>query len=204
MFDYFFPLYVCSINVDMTGSMIVDAFYKTAGTKLRTNLYSSGAVQIHLEVKGVRSIKLSLGLPNKRTEMFSIATDILLTRGNGAEHEEKPLGVLIAGQHSNDRSLTRSVPKNVIANTSCTWAALDRLVGLKLCLDYQLSNVTKNPNASYFILNGPALFKIALIKADPTAKNYFFKYTWEKNKVSSSLFFLLFEQSFNVSPSFPS
>lgn len=184
----------------MTGSMIVDAFYKTAGTKLRTNLYSSGAVQIHLEVKGVRSIKLSLGLPNKRTEMFSIATDILLTRGNGAEHEEKPLGVLIAGQHSNDRSLTRSVPKNVIANTSCTWAALDRLVGLKLCLDYQLSNVTKNPNASYFILNGPALFKIALIKADPTAKNYFFKYTWEKNKVSSSLFFLLFEQSFNVSP----
>ena len=136
--------------------------------------------------------------------MFSIATDILLTRGNGAEHEEKPLGVLIAGQHSNDRSLTRSVPKNVIANTSCTWAALDRLVGLKLCLDYQLSNVTKNPNASYFILNGPALFKIALIKADPTAKNYFFKYTWEKNKVSSSLFFLLFEQSFNVSPSFPS
>lgn len=189
-----------SINVDTTGSMTVDAFYKTAGTKLRTNLYSSGAVQIHLEVKGVRSVKLSLGLPNKRTELFSIATDILLTRGNGAEHEEKPLGVLIAGQHSNDqRSLTRSLPGNVIANTSCTWAALDRLVGLKVCLDYQLSNVTKNPNAPYFILNGPTLLKIALIKADPTAKNYFFKYTWEKNKVFLSpfsfFFFLLFERS---------
>lgn len=174
-----------STSVDVVGSMTVDAFYKTAGTKLRTNVYSSGSVQVHLEVKGVRSIRLSLGLPNKKMEVFSIGTDILLTRGNGGDHVEKPLGILIAGQHSNDQTSVRSlsIPKNIISNTSCTWTALDRLIGLKLCVDYQLSNVTKDPSAPYFILSGPALFKISLIKADPTAKNYLLKYAWEKTKV---------------------
>lgn len=175
------------MSVDVVGSMTVDAFYKTAGTKLRSNVYSSGAVKIHLEVKGMRSIKLSLGLPNKRLEIFSAGTDILLTRSNGADIEEKPLGVLIAGQHSNDRASIQ-IPKNVISNTSCTWTALDRLMGLKFCVDYQLSNVTKNPNAPYFMLSGPALFKISLIKADPTAKDYLLMYTWNKTKVSSLIF----------------
>ncbi|XP_043519972.1 uncharacterized protein LOC122533896 [Frieseomelitta varia] len=170
-----------SMSVDVVGSMTVDAFYKTAGTKLRSNVYSSGAVKIHLEVKGIRSVKLSLGLPNKRLEIFSAGTDILLTRSNGADIEEKSLDVLIAGQHSNDRALIQ-IPKNVISNTSCTWTALDRLMGLKFCVDYQLSNVTKNPNAPYFILSGPALFKISLIKADPTAKDYLLMYTWNKTK----------------------
>ena len=178
---------VNSMSADLIGSMTVDAFYKTAGTKLRTNVYSSGAVQIHLEVKGVQSVKLSLGLPNKQMEVFSVGTDILLTRGNGAELVERPLGILIAGQNSNDRALI-PIPKNVISNTSCTWAALDRLIGLKMCVNYQLSNATKDPNAPYFILNGPTLLKISLIKADPTAKNYLLKYTWEKTMVSSPLF----------------
>ncbi|XP_034189232.2 apolipoprotein lipid transfer particle [Osmia lignaria lignaria] len=173
-----------SMSVDAIGSMTVDAFYKTAGTKLRTNVYSSGAVQIHLDVKGMRSIRLSLGLPNKKMEVFSIGTDILLTKGNGAEVEEKPIGVLITGQNSNDRRLMQSSipPGSIISNTSCTWGALDRLVGLKLCLDYQLSNVTKDPNAPYFLLSGPTLFKVSMIKADPTAKHYLLEYKWEKTK----------------------
>lgn len=171
------------MSVDAIGSMTVDAFYKTAGTKLRTNVYSSGAVQIHLDVKGMRSVRLSLGLPNKKMEVFSIGTDILLTKGNGAEVEEKPIGVLITGQNSNDRRSTSIPPGSIISNTSCTWGALDRLVGLKLCLDYQLSNVTKDPNAPYFLLSGPTLFKVSMIKADPTAKHYLLEYKWEKTKV---------------------
>ncbi|CAL7937265.1 unnamed protein product [Xylocopa violacea] len=179
-----------STSIDAVASMTVDAFYKTAGTKLRTNVYSSGAVEIHLDAKGMRSIRLSLGLPNKRMEVFSVGTDILLTKGNGAELEEKPIGVLIAGRHGEDAaSPARSIPipSNLITNTSCTWSALDRLVGLKLCVDYQLSNVTKDPDAPYFLLSGPTLFKISLIKADPTAQNYLLEYKWEKRKEENAL-----------------
>lgn len=175
-----------SMSVDVVGSMTVDAFYKSAGIKLRSNVYSSGAVKIHLDVKGLQSVRLSLGLPNKKMEVFSIGTDILLTTGKGSEVEEKPLGVLIAGQNVNDKNWKQAiVPGGVISNTSCSWTALDRLVGLKLCVDYQLSNVTKNPSAPYFVLSGPTLFKISLIKADPTAKNYLLEYKWEKTEKQS-------------------
>ncbi|XP_031834655.2 apolipoprotein lipid transfer particle isoform X2 [Nomia melanderi] len=169
-----------SVSVNVVGSMAVDAFYTTAGVKLRSNVYLSGGVQLHLDVKGLRSVQLSLGLPNKKMEVFSIGTDILFTSGNAEKYEEKPLGVLIAGQ--NDNSKKTVVPANVISNTTCSWTALDRLVGLKLCVDYQLSNVTKDPNAPYFVLSGPTLFKISLLKADPTAKNYVLEYKWNKTE----------------------
>lgn len=169
-----------SVSVNVVGSMAVDAFYTSAGVKLRSNVYSSGTIQLHLNVKGMRMVQLSLGLPNKKMEVFSVGTDILLTSGKGEKYKETPLGVLIAGQ--NDNGKRTNVPSNVIANTSCSWTALDRLVGLKLCLDYQLSNVSKNPESPYFVLTGPTLFKISLIKADPTATNYLLEYKWEKTE----------------------
>ncbi|XP_076641857.1 apolipoprotein lipid transfer particle [Halictus rubicundus] len=169
-----------SVSVNVVGSMAVDAFYTSAGVKLRSNVYSSGAIQLRLNVKGLRTVQLSLGLPNKKMEVFSVGTDILLTSGKGEKYKETPLGVLIVDQ--NDNSKRTNVPSNVIANTSCSWTALDRLVGLKLCVDYQLSNVTKDPDAPYFVLAGPTLFKISLIKSDPTAKNYLFEYKWEKTE----------------------
>ncbi|XP_053973970.1 uncharacterized protein LOC128873939 [Hylaeus volcanicus] len=180
-----------SISVDVVSSMTVDAFYKTAGIKLRSNVYTSGAVQIHLEVKGLRLVRLSLGLPNKKMEVFSIGTDIVLTKGNGAQVEERPLGVLIAGQ--NDKNAKQAIMRgDVISNTSCSWSALDKLVGLKMCVDYQLSNVTKKPDAPYFVLSGPMLFKIALIKADTTAKNYLLEYKWERTE-KQNLFKIMFD-----------
>ncbi|XP_076620317.1 apolipoprotein lipid transfer particle [Colletes latitarsis] len=177
-----------SVSVDVVGSMTVDAFYKSAGIKLRSNVYTSGAVQVHLSVKGLRSIRLSLGLPNKKMEVFSIGTDVLLMKGNGAELEEKPLSILITGQN-NKKAI---IPSNVISNTSCSWTALDRLVGLKMCVNYQLPNVTKNPDAPYFLLSGPTLFKISLIKADPTAKNYLLEYKWEKTE-KQNIFKVMFD-----------
>lgn len=167
-----------SVSVNVVGSMSVEAFYTSAGVKLRSNVYSVGAVELHLVVKGLSMIQLGLGLPNKKMEVFAVGTDILLTSGKGEHYKEIPLGVLIAEQ--DDNSKRTNVSSNVIANTSCSWPALDRLIGLKLCVDYQLSNVTKDPNAPYFVLAGPSLFKISLIKADPTAKKYLLGYKWEK------------------------
>lgn len=170
-----------SVSVNVVGSMAVDAFYTSAGVKLRSNVFSSSAIQLHLNVKGLRTVQLSLGLPNKKMEVFSVGTDILLTSGRGEKYKETPLGFLIVDQN-NDNSKRTNVPSNVIANTSCSWPALDRLIGLKLCVDYQLPNVTKDPGAPYFVMAGPTLFKISLIKADPTAKNYLLEYKWEKTE----------------------
>lgn len=169
------------MSVDMLSTMTVDAFYKSAGLKLRTNLYSSGTMQLHLNVNNTRLVHVSLGLPNRKIEIFSLVSDVALIKSNGAEIQEKSLGVLVANQkNSRHRAV---VPKNIISNTTCSWAALDRLIGLKMCTDYQFSNVTKDPNAPYFVLNGLTLFKVSLIKADPTAKNYVLEYNWNKTQV---------------------
>ncbi|XP_012534919.2 uncharacterized protein LOC105835859 [Monomorium pharaonis] len=169
-----------SISIDMMSTMTVDAFYKSAGLKLRTNLYSSGIMQLHLNLNNTRLVHVSLGLPNRKIEMFSLVSDVALIKSNGGDVQEKPLGVLVADQNNSRYSVT--VPKNIVSNTTCSWAALDRLIGLKMCADYQFTNVTKNPNAPYFVLNGLTLFKVSLIKADPTAKNYVLEYSWNKTQ----------------------
>lgn len=162
--------------------MTVDAFYKSAGLKLRTNLYTSGNMQLHLNLNNTRLVHVSLGLPNRKIEMFSLISDVAFIKSNGGEVQEKPLGILVADR--NQKNLRYFViPKNIISNTTCSWAALDRLIGLKMCTDYQFTNVTKDPNAPYFVLNGLTLFKVSLIKADPTAKNYVLEYSWNKTQV---------------------
>ncbi|XP_032670099.1 uncharacterized protein LOC116843644 isoform X1 [Odontomachus brunneus] len=181
-----------SVSVDTVGTMTVDAFYKSAGLRLRTNLYSSGAVQIHLNLNGTRLVRVSLGLPSRKIELLSILSDVALIKGNGAEIEEKPLGVLVAGQNQKKLRYPTTMLQNIISNTTCTWTALDRLIGLKMCTDYQFSNVTKNPQAPYFILTGLTLFKVSLNKADPTAKNYVFEYSWNKTE-KHSIFRLMFD-----------
>lgn len=177
----FYPFY--SMSVDMMSTMMVDAFYKSAGLKLRTNLYSSGIMQLHLNLNNTRLVHVSLGLPNRKIEMFSLMSDVALIKSNGAEIQEKSLGVLVADQNQKNSRHRAVVPKNIISNTTCSWAALDRLIGLKMCTDYQFTNVTKDPNALYFVLNGLTLFKVSLIKADPTAKNYVLEYSWNKTQV---------------------
>ncbi|XP_012252389.2 uncharacterized protein LOC105683963 [Athalia rosae] len=173
-----------SVSVDVTGTMTVDAFYKSAGIRLRSNLYSSGAVRGHLNVKGMHLISLNLGLPNQRIEIFSAMTDVLLLSTNGANTEEIPVGMIVTSRDNKEVKLPGSdIP--VVSDRTCSWPALDKLVGLKLCTDYQFSNVTKNPNASYFVLNGPSLFKVSLIKADPSAKSYLLEYKWNRTETES-------------------
>ncbi|KAI4503203.1 hypothetical protein M0802_001425 [Mischocyttarus mexicanus] len=173
-----------SVSVDIVGTMMVDAFYKNAGIKLRTNIYSSGAVQIHFNLDGIRLVQLNLGLPNNKIEIFSIITHVFLVETNGAESEETQLGIL-----KNDLQSTSSkelmLPGKVISNTTCTWQTLDRLFGLKMCVDYQFPNVTNDHNVPYFLLNGPTLLKVSVIKADPTAKSYLLQYKWVRTEKQS-------------------
>lgn len=151
----------------MVGTMTVDAFYKSAGLKLRTNVYSSGNLQLHLNLNNTRLLHISLGLPNRKIEVLSLVSDVALIKGNGAEIQEEPLGK----------------PKAVITNTSCSWPELHTLIGLRMCAEYQLTNMTGDSNAPYLVLNGLTYFKAYLLKADPTAKDYVLEYKWNKTEV---------------------
>lgn len=163
--------------------MTVDAFYKSAGLKLRTNIYSSGMMQLHLNVNDTRLARVSLGLPNRKVDVLSLFSDIAFIKVKGAEIEEKSLGILVADQEQKNSRHPVVIPKNIVNNTTCSWAALNRLIGLKMCTDYQFTNVTKDTKAPYFVLTGLTLFKVSLLKDDPTAKNYVLEYNWNKTQV---------------------
>lgn len=171
------------MSIDMVGTMSIDAFYKSVGLKLRTNIYSSGIIQLHLHLNDTRMVRVSLGLPNRKVDVLSLFSDIAFIKVKGAEIEEKSLGILINNEDQKNSRYPVIIPKNIVSNTTCSWAALNRLIGLKMCTDYQFTNVTKDTKAPYFILNGLTLFKISLIKADPTAKNYVLEYNWNKTQV---------------------
>lgn len=163
--------------------MTVDAFYKSAGLKLRTNIYSSGNMQLQLNLNDTRLVRISLGLPNRKVDVLSLFSDVSFIKVKGAEIEEKSLGILVVNEDQKNSRYPIIIPKNIVNNTTCSWDALNRLIGLKMCTDYQFTNVTKDTNAPYFILNGLTLFKVSLIKADPTAKNYVLEYNWNKTQV---------------------
>lgn len=162
--------------------MVIDAFYKSAGIKLKSSIYSSAAMRGHLNVKGMQLVSLNVGLPNEKIEVFSVLTDVLFISTNGANTDEKPIGLIVTGQPQRDLRQENDI--QIVSNRTCSWPSLDELIGLKLCTDYQFSNVTKNPNASYFVLNGPSLFKVSLTKTDPTAKSYLLEYRWQRTEVS--------------------
>lgn len=80
---------------------------------------------------------------------------------------------------------------NRISKSACSWPAVERTVGLKLCADYHFTNVSKIPNAPYLFLAGPAGFRLSLQKSDPSVKKYHLQYNWasSKNVSTSSLTF---------------
>lgn len=49
---------------------------------------------------------------------------------------------------------------------------------MRSCLEYHFINVTKMRNAPYFVLAGPAGFRIFLEKIDRKAQNFIFEYKW--------------------------
>lgn len=177
-----------SVSIDVTGKMTVDAVFKSAGIKLRSNIYSSSAVSLKLNIKGINLIRLDVELPNRQLEVFSIKTDVVFVSSSGAESMEKPAV----------SKLSKTLGSSRIANTTCSWPVLERLIGLKLCIDYQFPNVTNIANASYFVLNGPTLFRASVIKADPSAASYLFEYKWNATPVSILFSFSIINSSYYI------
>lgn len=71
---------------------------------------------------------------------------------------------------------------NRVSQSICSWPAVEKTVGLKLCADYHFMNVTKMRDAPYLLLAGPAGFRLSLQKSDPTAKKYLLEYRWTRSE----------------------
>lgn len=84
--------------------------------------------------------------------------------------------------------------KDQVSHSTCSWPAVEKTIGLKLCADYHFINVTKNETAAYSILSGPAGFRVYLQKADPNAKTYLLEYKWT-DLHNSSVVSLTFDTS---------
>jgi Domain of unknown function (DUF1943)/Domain of Unknown Function (DUF1081)/Lipoprotein amino terminal region len=155
-----------SISVDIIATMKADLFYADSGIKVKTNMYSSSSVEAKLRVRGAKLVSLQLSLPQEKNEIFSAKSEILVQK----EGEEI----------SQPGVMTR------YENSTCTWPVIDSAVGLKICTDYSLPDVS-NKQETYpsLILSGPFNLSVYLNKADPTAKMFSFEYRWDETKIET-------------------
>lgn len=58
------------IAIDISGSMIVDAYYANTGIKLKTSLYTSSAIEGKAKIRGKKLVNVQFSLPKKTTEIF--------------------------------------------------------------------------------------------------------------------------------------
>lgn len=149
---------------------------------MKTTVLSSTAIEVDLNIQCLNLIKLSWKLPNHKTEIFSLSSNVFITMENGAETREQPISSLISKQLSKKSEHIKS-PLKTTCNTVCSEYFIDKLIGLDFCVDYQFPNFIENFSSSYFILNGLSRFNLYVVKADPTAEIYLMEYRWEKTKV---------------------
>lgn len=59
-----------SVALDIVGTMSVDAYYAASAIKLKTNVYSSSAMEGNVTVRGTDLVSVQFSLPNENTEIF--------------------------------------------------------------------------------------------------------------------------------------
>lgn len=160
-----------SISMDIIGTMQTDYFYGASGIRVKSNLYSSSSVVANLKVDGKNYVSLQFGLPQDRNDIISARSELIVLR-----HEREIRQTGIAKRYS---------------NSSCTWPGIERAVGLKVCSDYSLPDVSKSAQQlPTLLLCGPIDIEVHVDKADISAKTFSFEYKWIDlpNKKSSGTF----------------
>ncbi|KAJ8964440.1 hypothetical protein NQ314_004909, partial [Rhamnusium bicolor] len=152
-----------TISLDITGEMSVDAFYASTGIKLKTNMYTDSAIKGVVKIRGTKLVSVKFSLPRQKNEIFGARSE-LLVRQNDKEEPQS------------------GITTNRVFKSICSWPAVDKTIGLKLCAEYNFANVTKLDNIPYFLLAGPAGFRWYLNKSDPTANTYLFEYKWTQRR----------------------
>lgn len=162
-----------SISLDVIVSMKSDFFFGTTGVRVKSNLYSSSSIEADFKVNGKNYVSLQFGLPQDRNEIISVKSDIFVI--------EKDVEVR-----------QRGIPKRYV-NSTCTWPAIERAVGLKVCSDYSLPDLSRSTRElPSVLLCGPISINMHIDKADLSAKSFLFEYKWN-DYVNRSVGSLIFE-----------
>lgn len=151
-----------SVSVDVISNMKADLFHEKIGVKVKANLYSSAAVEAKVKIKtnpGDQLVSVQVNLPQERNEILSVRSE---------------MNVLQDNQEMRQRGF-----KKRYTNSTCTWPFVEKAIGLKLCADYSLPDVSKSKlTHPSLILSGPVKLDFHLDKADPTARLFMFEYRW--------------------------
>ncbi|XP_058818906.1 uncharacterized protein LOC131681859 [Topomyia yanbarensis] len=155
-----------SISADITATMKTDFIHAATGVKVKSNLYSSSALEAKGKIRGDRLVSLQFSLPQDHNEIFSVRSEMLV--------------------FDDSREIRQKGIESRYTNSTCTWPVVDRAIGLKLCADYSLPDVSNNDQVPSLILSGPVHMDISLQKADPTAKVFLFQYAWDRHENTST------------------
>lgn len=155
-----------SLSMELSTKMQIDLFHASTDVKVKSNVYGNYAVEADVKIDGNKYASFNVKLPQDRNDIFSIRSQVI---GNIEGRDMLLNGI-------SDRYM----------NSTCTWPSIDDMIGLKVCVDYSLPDVS-DTNKTYpsLVLSGPIVFDIHLDKADPSAKIFNFEYQWNKGKESS-------------------
>lgn len=150
-----------SLSMELSTKMQIDLFHATTDIKVKSNIYSNYAIEMDIRMEGNKYASLKMKLPQDRNAIFSIHSEII---GN------------IEGQEKLLNGITYRY-----MNSTCTWPSIDNMLGLKVCVDYSLPDVSDTDKVfPSLVLSGPIIFDIHLDKADLSAKIFNFEYQWNK------------------------
>lgn len=148
-----------SVSVDVIGTMQSDYFYGISGIRVKSNLYSSSSVEAKLKVDGKNYVSLQFGLPQDRNDIISARSELIVLQH---EREIRQPGIVKRYE-----------------NSTCTWPGIERAVGLKVCSDYSLPDVSKSERPlPSLLLCGPLDVEVHIDKADVSAKIFSIEYKW--------------------------
>uniref|UniRef100_A0A182V1W1 Vitellogenin domain-containing protein n=1 Tax=Anopheles merus TaxID=30066 RepID=A0A182V1W1_ANOME len=125
----------------------------------------SSTLAAHLKLRGSDQAVLQVSLPQERNDIFSICSEMFVL--------------------TERRELQQAGIERRYSNSTCTWPFIDQAIGLKMCTNYSLpdvSNTGKDVEVPSLILSGPVNFDVSLEKADPTAKMFVLKYSWAERQ----------------------
>ncbi|XP_053673666.1 uncharacterized protein LOC128723926 [Anopheles nili] len=163
-----------SVTVDITATMKSDLMHASTAIKVKTNLYSSSAWAAHLKWRGKDAASLQLSLPQDRNDIFSIRSEMFV-QIDGREHRQGGI-------------------ERRYSNSTCTWPVIDQAIGLKMCANFSLPDVSSSRDIEVpsLILSGPVNFDLSLEKADLTAKVFVLRYNWDE-RLNQTIGTVLFE-----------
>ncbi|XP_005177435.1 apolipophorins [Musca domestica] len=164
-----------SVSVDVITSMQSDFFYAGTGIKVKSNVYSNSEIEASLKIRGKDDVSFTFDLPQETNEIFSARSELLVLY--------------------KDKEVPQKGIEHRRSNSSCTWPVLEKAIGLQLCSDFSVPDVTAGGEDKVYpglLLSGPMDFNVKLKKSDPSAHKYVFDYKFEKKGKEDSVWSLMF------------